>query len=101
MPQRLYTLEELKLNGIDTLSLLSPVDETLGTIERNLQLAAALGGVSACVGLGLNQLQILALSLGILSMWSVDLVVFLVRMVNLPLFSRDLCTINPDKFAYI
>lgn len=99
MPQRLYTLDELKLNGIDTLSLLSPVDETLGTIERNLQLAAALGGVSACVGLGLNQLQILALSLGILFTWSVDLVEFF-------LFIWFICRyflvpINLDKYAYI
>ncbi|KAJ6384417.1 hypothetical protein OIU78_027677 [Salix suchowensis] len=29
IPQRLYTLDELKLNGIQTRSLLSPVDATL------------------------------------------------------------------------
>uniref|UniRef100_A0A2N9FD39 Peptidase M41 domain-containing protein n=1 Tax=Fagus sylvatica TaxID=28930 RepID=A0A2N9FD39_FAGSY len=46
VPQRLYTLDELKLNGIQTSSLLSPVDATLGSIERNLQLAAALGGLA-------------------------------------------------------
>lgn len=44
VPQRLYTLDELKLNGIDTSSFLSPVDVTLGSIERNLQFAAILGG---------------------------------------------------------
>ncbi|KAB1202362.1 putative protein S-acyltransferase 17 [Morella rubra] len=47
VPQRLYTLDELKLNGIEASSLLSPVDTTLGSIERNLQLAAVLGGLSA------------------------------------------------------
>ncbi|KAJ0079714.1 hypothetical protein Patl1_22716 [Pistacia atlantica] len=47
VPQRLYTLDELKLNGIEAVSLLSPVDEILGSIERNLQLAAAVGGIAA------------------------------------------------------
>ncbi|KAK1356650.1 hypothetical protein POM88_049906 [Heracleum sosnowskyi] len=36
VPQRLYTLDELKLNGIETSFLLSPVDTRLGAIERNL-----------------------------------------------------------------
>ncbi|XP_058101647.1 uncharacterized protein LOC131245900 isoform X2 [Magnolia sinica] len=76
VPQRLYTLDELKLNGIETSSLLSPVDTTLGSIERNLQFAAVLGGLSAWVLFGLNQLQILLLSVGFLFLWSVDLVVF-------------------------
>ncbi|XP_077240596.1 stress regulated protein isoform X2 [Tasmannia lanceolata] len=73
VPQRLYTLDELKLNGIDTSSLLSPLDTTLGSIERNLQLAAALGGLSASVAFGFNQLQILMFSLGLLFLWSLDL----------------------------
>ncbi|KAI4303539.1 hypothetical protein MLD38_039152 [Melastoma candidum] len=47
VPQRLYTLDELRLNGIETSSLLSPVDTTLGAIERSLQLAAIAGGLSA------------------------------------------------------
>ncbi|KAL5998673.1 hypothetical protein ACLOJK_009617 [Asimina triloba] len=76
VPQRLYTLDELKLNGIDTFSLLSPVDVTLGQIERNLQLAAISGGLSAWVGFDLNQLQVLFLSLGILFLWTVDQVSF-------------------------
>uniref|UniRef100_A0A803MZ11 ATP-dependent Zn protease n=1 Tax=Chenopodium quinoa TaxID=63459 RepID=A0A803MZ11_CHEQI len=48
VPQRLYTLDELKLNGIEAASLLSPVDTTLGSIERNLQIAAISfgGGIS-------------------------------------------------------
>nr|DAD37877.1 TPA_asm: hypothetical protein HUJ06_008518 [Nelumbo nucifera] len=74
IPQRLYTLDELKLNNIDTLSLLSPVDATLGSIERNLQVAAVLAGISAWVAFGLTQQQILLLSLGLLFLWSLDLV---------------------------
>lgn len=74
MPQRLYSLDELKLNGIDTSSFLSPIDVTLGSIERNLQLAAVLGGVSAWFALGFSPAQILYFSLGLLFLWSLDLV---------------------------
>eukprot|EP00262_Sarcandra_glabra_P000164 TRINITY_DN10249_c0_g1_i2.p1 TRINITY_DN10249_c0_g1~~TRINITY_DN10249_c0_g1_i2.p1 ORF type:complete len:269 (+),score=53.64 TRINITY_DN10249_c0_g1_i2:123-929(+) len=76
IPQRLYTLDELKLNGIDTSSFLSPVDVTLGSIERNLQFAAVLGGASAWAVFGVSQQQILIFSLGLLFLWSVDLVSF-------------------------
>lgn len=72
IPQRLYTLDELKLNGIETRSLLSPVDETLGSIERNLQLAAIAGGVSAWNVFSFNPQQILYLSLVLLFLWTVD-----------------------------
>ncbi|KAK4346545.1 hypothetical protein RND71_032884 [Anisodus tanguticus] len=47
VPQRLYSLDELRLNGIEAVSLLSPVDTTLGAIERNLQIAAILSGSAA------------------------------------------------------
>ncbi|KAM0950667.1 putative peptidase M41 [Dioscorea sansibarensis] len=83
VPQRLYNLDELKLNGIDTLSLLSPVDGTLGAIERTLQVAACLGGLSAWVVFGFSQLQILYFSLGLLFLWSLDLVSFNGGMGNL------------------
>lgn len=73
VPLRLYTLEELKLNGIDTTSFLSPVDATLGTVERSLQLAAVLGGIAAWSAFDLNQLQVLFFSLGLLLLWSWDL----------------------------
>ncbi|CAL4963588.1 unnamed protein product [Urochloa decumbens] len=76
IPQRLYKLDELKLNGIDTSAFLSPVDLTLGSIERNLQIAAVLGGFSISAALELSQLQILFLVLGLLSLWSVDFVYF-------------------------
>lgn len=76
VPQRLYTLNELKLNGIDTSSFLSPVDVTLGSIERNLQLAAVLGGLSAWFAFGLSQLQVLYISVGLLFLWSLDLISF-------------------------
>lgn len=75
IPQRLYTLDELKLNGIETRSLLSPVDETLGSIERNLQLAAIAGGVSAWNVFSFNPQQILYLSLVLLFLWTVDSVI--------------------------
>ncbi|XP_043709909.1 uncharacterized protein LOC122658841 isoform X2 [Telopea speciosissima] len=72
IPQRLYSLDELKLNGIVTQSILSPTDTTLGSIERALQLAAVSGGLSAWAAFGFTQQQILFLSLGFLFLWSVD-----------------------------
>ncbi|OVA11419.1 hypothetical protein BVC80_9003g40 [Macleaya cordata] len=76
LPPRLYNLDELKLNNIDASSLLSPVDRTLGSIQRNLQLAAVLGGVSAWAVFGFTQQQILFLSVGLLFLWTIDLVTF-------------------------
>ncbi|PIA39415.1 hypothetical protein AQUCO_02600102v1 [Aquilegia coerulea] len=76
VPQRLYTLDELKLNGIDASSILSPEDTTLGSIERSLQVASALGGVVAWSVFGLTQQQILYLSVGLLFIWSLDLISF-------------------------
>lgn len=76
IPQRLYSLEELRLNGIETVSLLSPVDATLGSIERNLQIAALSGGVAAWNVLNLNPQQILFISLGLLFLLTFDSVAF-------------------------
>ncbi|KAI3407197.1 uncharacterized protein J3R85_021213 [Psidium guajava] len=76
VPQRLYTLDELKLNGIETASLLSPVDATLGAIERNLQLAAVAGGLSAWNLLGPSPQHIFYVSLGLLFLWTFDSVSF-------------------------
>uniref|UniRef100_A0A803R631 Stress regulated protein n=1 Tax=Cannabis sativa TaxID=3483 RepID=A0A803R631_CANSA len=76
IPQRLYTLDELKLNGIEAASLLSPVDTTLGAIERNLQLAAVLGGVSAWNVFSFTPQQLFYISLGLLFLWTFDLVSF-------------------------
>ncbi|KAF3454396.1 hypothetical protein FNV43_RR04843 [Rhamnella rubrinervis] len=76
VPQRLYTLDELKLNGIETSSLLSPVDATLGSIERNLQLTAVLGGVSAWNVFGFRPQLVFYLSLGLLFLWTLDSVSF-------------------------
>ena len=72
VPQRLYCLDELKLNGIETSALLSPVDATLGSIERNLQLAALLGGISAWNVFGFNPQQVLYFSLGMLFLGTLD-----------------------------
>lgn len=80
VPQRLYTLDELKLNGIEASSILSPVDATLGSIERNLQLAAVIGGVSAWNVFGFSPQQVFYLSLGLLFLWTLDLVNFLVMI---------------------
>lgn len=77
VPQRLYTLDELKLNGIEALSLLSPEDTTLGSIERNLQIAAIVGGLSAWNALGISPQQIFYISLGLLFLWTLDLVSYL------------------------
>ncbi|KAL3537976.1 hypothetical protein ACH5RR_001342 [Cinchona calisaya] len=76
IPQRLYTLDELKLNGIDTASLLSPLDATLGSIERNLQIAALLGGAAAWNVFELSPQQLLFFSLGLLFFWTLDAVSF-------------------------
>lgn len=76
VPQRDYTLDELKLNGIEASSLLSPVDATLGSIERNLQLAASVGGISAWIAFQPSAQQALYLSLGFLFLWTLDLVSF-------------------------
>ncbi|XP_009601047.1 uncharacterized protein LOC107801439 isoform X2 [Nicotiana tabacum] len=76
VPQRLYSLDELRLNGIETVSLLSPVDTNLGAIERNLQFAAVLGGIAAWYALDLDPQQLLFVSLGLLFLWTLDLVSF-------------------------
>ena len=89
VPQRLYTLDELKLNGIQTSSLLSPVDATLGSIERNLQLAAALGGLAVWNVLRLSPQQILYFSLGLLFLWTLDSVIPLYFSLSLSLLSMQ------------
>nr|XP_017249250.1 PREDICTED: uncharacterized protein LOC108220094 isoform X2 [Daucus carota subsp. sativus] len=72
VPQRLYTLDELKLNGIETSSLLSPVDTTLGAIERNLQIAALVGGLSAWKVFDFSATQVLYIALGLLFLGTLD-----------------------------
>ncbi|KAJ6694247.1 hypothetical protein OIU85_004979 [Salix viminalis] len=76
IPQRLYTLDELKLNGIQTRSLLSPVDATLGAIERSLQIAGVAGGLATWNAFGFSTQQILLFSLGLLFLWTLDSVSF-------------------------
>lgn len=60
VPQRAYTLEELRLNKIEAEKFLSPVDSTLGSIRGNLQVAAVLLGVTTWRVLDLNQYQLLS-----------------------------------------
>ncbi|XP_054776603.1 uncharacterized protein LOC129285079 [Prosopis cineraria] len=76
VPQRLYTLDELRLNGIEAPSLLSPVDATLGSMERNLQIAAILGGLVAWNAIGLTQQEVFYAALGLLFLWTLDSVSF-------------------------
>ncbi|KAL8503019.1 hypothetical protein ACS0TY_021947 [Phlomoides rotata] len=76
IPQRLYTLDELRLNGIETTSLLSPVDTTLGSIERSIQAAALLGGIGAYNLFELSPQHIFYSSLGLLFLWTLDAVSF-------------------------
>ncbi|KAK9919711.1 hypothetical protein M0R45_028292 [Rubus argutus] len=76
VPQRLYTLDELKLNGIVTQSLLSPVDVTLGSIERNLQLASVIVGVSAWNVFRFSPQQLFYVSLAVLFLWTLDVISF-------------------------
>lgn len=49
VPKRSYTLEELRLNKIDTRYFLSPEDTTLDDVRTKMQLAAASGAVAAFV----------------------------------------------------
>ncbi|CAI9087960.1 OLC1v1022175C1 [Oldenlandia corymbosa var. corymbosa] len=74
IPQRLYSLDELKLNGIETTSLLSPVDTTLGAVERSLQVAALLGGIAAWNVFEWSPQQLLIFSVGFLFFWTLDAV---------------------------
>lgn len=77
VPQRLYTLNELKLNGIETASLLSPKDNTLGAIERNLLIAALLGFISAWAAFDFGPEELLYVSLGVFFIWTLDSVCIL------------------------
>uniref|UniRef100_A0A803R632 Uncharacterized protein n=1 Tax=Cannabis sativa TaxID=3483 RepID=A0A803R632_CANSA len=95
IPQRLYTLDELKLNGIEAASLLSPVDTTLGAIERNLQLAAVLGGVSAWNVFSFTPQQLFYISLGLLFLWTFDLVTSSCLFRNMSSRSLISCQIRP------
>ena len=47
VPKRSYTLEELRLNKIDTRYFLAPEDTTLDDVRTKMQLAAATGAVAA------------------------------------------------------
>ncbi|KAL1350589.1 uncharacterized protein [Arachis hypogaea] len=76
VPQRLYSLDELKLNGIDTLSLLSPEDTTLGSIQRNLQIAAIAAGLAVYNAFGISPQQIFYISLALLFLWTFDSVIY-------------------------
>nr|GEU37997.1 reverse transcriptase domain-containing protein [Tanacetum cinerariifolium] len=83
VPQRLYTLNELKLNGIETSSLLAPKDNTLGAIERNLLIAALLGFVAAWNVFDFGPEELLYVSLAVFFSWTLDIVAFAGGLSNL------------------
>ncbi|GJX07271.1 reverse transcriptase domain-containing protein [Tanacetum coccineum] len=85
VPQRLYTLNELKLNGIETSSLLAPKDNTLGAIERNLLIAALLGFVAAWNVFDFGPEELLYVSLAVFFSWTLDIVAFAGGLSNLVL----------------
>jgi hypothetical protein len=62
IPKRLYTLADLRLNNIDTTALLAPKDETLDTLQAQLQVAY-LSGVLVWVGVGGGDVQQLGAAL--------------------------------------
>lgn len=72
VPYRLYSLEELRLNKIDATQLLSPTDQTLGNVKRNLQYAAIAGAAVTWWQLGLDQYQLLAAAVLFLFLGTVD-----------------------------
>ncbi|KAL9994029.1 hypothetical protein Hdeb2414_s0958g00968261 [Helianthus debilis subsp. tardiflorus] len=74
VPQRLYSLDELKLNGIETSSLLAPKDTTLGAIERNLLIAALLGFISAWNAFDFGPEELLYITLPLFFLWTLDIV---------------------------
>eukprot|EP00892_Ulva_mutabilis_P006965 jgi/Ulvmu1/4640/UM002_0371.1 len=70
VPKRLYTIEELRLNRIDSAKLLSPTEESVGQIEAQLQIsfllllvtiAVADGDISRASVLGFAMLFLLTL----------------------------------------
>ncbi|PWA85204.1 hypothetical protein CTI12_AA152070 [Artemisia annua] len=85
VPQRLYTLSELKLNGIETASLLAPKDNTLGAIERNLLIAALFGFVTAWNVFDFGPEELLYVSLAVFFSWTLDIVAFAGGLSNLVL----------------
>ncbi|KAF5798169.1 putative peptidase M41 [Helianthus annuus] len=76
VPQRLYSLDELKLNSIETSSILAPKDTTLGAIERNLLIAALLGFISAWNAFDFGPEELLYITLPLFFLWTLDTVAF-------------------------
>ncbi|CAM6087872.1 unnamed protein product [Calypogeia fissa] len=72
VPQKIYTLEDLRLNKIDASKFLSPVDRTLGSVRRNLQVAGVVGAVAAWRALDMNPMQLLGLVVLFLFIGTVD-----------------------------
>lgn len=74
VPQRLYSIADLRLNDIEASRFLSPVDTTLGEVRRNLQLAAAFGSIVLWQTLQPSQFQVLSALLALTVISGIDLV---------------------------
>eukprot|EP00246_Nothoceros_aenigmaticus_P004584 TRINITY_DN16173_c0_g1_i3.p1 TRINITY_DN16173_c0_g1~~TRINITY_DN16173_c0_g1_i3.p1 ORF type:complete len:315 (+),score=44.36 TRINITY_DN16173_c0_g1_i3:120-947(+) len=75
VPRRIYTLEELRLNKIDTARFLSPNDSTLGGVRRTLQIAAFAGAIAVWQTFQLDQFQALGIAVLLLLLGSLDQIV--------------------------
>eukprot|EP00250_Pteridium_aquilinum_P004002 c14256_g1_i1 orf=83-1165(+) len=76
VPQRLYSIADLRLNDIEASRFLSPVDSTLGDVRRNLQIAAAFGSIVLWQTLQPTQIEALSAFLALLLISGIDLVVY-------------------------
>ncbi|KAI5068103.1 hypothetical protein GOP47_0016448 [Adiantum capillus-veneris] len=75
VPQRLYSLADLRLNDIVASQFLSPVDSTLGEVRRNLLIAAFVGSTVVWQTLQPSQFQVLSTFVALLLISGIDLVV--------------------------
>lgn len=72
IPKRSYTLEELRLNKIESEQLLSPTDDTLSGVRSKLQWGGLAGLTALFYGAHLQIEQMLAVVLGILFIFTAD-----------------------------
>ena len=72
IPKRSYTLEELRLNKIESEQLLSPTDDTLSGVRSSLQLGGLAGLAALFFAAHLQMEQMLAVVLGILFVFTAD-----------------------------
>jgi hypothetical protein len=74
VPQRQYSIADLRLNDIEPSLFLSPVDSTLGQVQRNLQIAAVAGAIVIWQTVHPSQFQVISAFLALTFFSGVDLV---------------------------